>query len=694
MRRWLKAIALLVITVVAVPLTTAGTVLTAFLFLPLPASLPEARRSIDAQISRVYDINGREIGTFQQFDITNPVKPEDLPGHLKNAVLAGEDRRFYEHGGIDVRGTLRALWADVRNGGTVQGGSTITQQYVKNAYVGSERSLSRKIREAVLASQIDRTYEKDDILFKYLDQVYLGEGAHGVGAAAQTYFRKSVRDLTISEAATLAGLIPAPSFYEPRGNPTGAESKRKLILQKMLDDGFITQVDYDAALPAVVTLCQDTPPPGPATCVYPRQGQHWQYPYFMDYVQKYLESKLGKDAVYTQGLRIYTTLDPRLQQAAEEEVRNTLNGAPGEVEMSLISVEPGSGYVKAIVGGRDFYAPGGQVNLATMIPGAGKQPGSSFKPFVLAEALEQGMSPEKRYSGRSPMRVGDHDFKNYGNEQFSSISVREALKHSVNTVYVQMLNDIGVEPTLDLAKRLGDTRAVYDPKRYGLSVALGAVEASPLDMASAYGVWAARGLRAEPTPVVRVLDGQNHTVEDNTKPTTTRIMKEELADTMNNILQGPLSPGGTAGGKNLPDRPAAGKTGTTQDNGNAWFVGYTPQLSTAVWMGHRNDQLNMGSVKGVRSVTGGTWPARTWQAFMKRAHEGLPVVKFTEPAPITKVTDEGKRTARKGFDVGVRRRPSPIDDGGSRRQDLPPPSVEPPTTSTTSTTTVTGGFGF
>jgi penicillin-binding protein 1A len=685
-KRLLKAATLLVVTAVVVPVTTAGTVLASFLFLPLPASLPEARASVDSKVSHVYDAAGNEIAQFRKFEITQPVRPEDIPPVLKQAVIAGEDRRFYQHGGIDLRGTMRALWADITNGGTVQGGSTITQQYVKNTYVGAERSISRKIREAILASQLDRTYSKDQILFKYLDQVYLGEGAYGVGAAAQTYFHKNVKDLTLSEAATLAGLIPAPSYYEPRGNPDGAETKRKIILKNMLDAGFVTQQQYDEALPYRVYYGLPVAPETKITNVFPRERERWQHPFFVDYVRAYIEARYGEDALYNDGLSIYTTIDPKMQQAAQEEIARTLSGTARPLEMALVSVEPGSGFVKAMVGGRDFYAqdPKAQVNLAL----SGFQPGSTYKPFVLAEALEQGVSPDKTYSGRNNVDVGGHTFKNFGGENYGELTLRQATTKSVNTVYVQLLQDVGVEPTMDLARRLGDARSVYQKGVHGLSVALGAVDASPLDMASAYGVWANRGLRANPTPVVRVLDHDKHVIEDNSKPKTTRVMREELADTMNDILQGPLGPGGTAGGKSI-GRPAAGKTGTTDENWNAWFVGYTPQLSTAVWMGHNNGNHTLGNVKGVRAVTGGTWPARTWQAYMKRALEDAPVVQFNQPAPITEVIDDAKLKARKGFDVGDRKRPDQVDDGGTLTEELPPPTATAPTTTTTSTTSTT-----
>ena len=695
-RRVFKAFAIVMVTAIVVPVATAGTVLAAFLFLPLPASVPEPNRQIEAAISRVYDIEGNLIGEFRQFDTREPVQPDDIPQVLKDAVVSAEDRRFYEHGGVDIRGTLRALWADIRAGSAVQGGSTITQQYVKNAYVGADRSLSRKVREAVLASQIDRQLEKDEILFRYLDQVYLGEGAYGVGAAAQTYFGKRVNDLSLSEAALLAGIIPAPSRYEPRGHPENAETKRVIVLDAMLETGRITPQQHAEAVQQRIHLeVFGPPPPGqPVTVVKPRPKAETSFPYFLDYVRSYLERKYGDGVVYSQGLEIYTTMDQRLQSAAQEEIRATTEGMPPDLEMALAAIEPGSGYVKALVGGRDFNAPGGQVNIA--IPGGGgssRQPGSTFKPFVLAAALEQGVSPDKRYPGANKVCVApDYCPENYGGASYGSLDLREATKRSVNSVYVQLLRDVGVEQTMALAKRHGLSRFTFDPSRHGLSIALGAEGTFPLEAASGYGTWAARGERATPTPVLRVLSRDGEVLEDNVEPKKERVVKEVTADTMNEVLQGVFERGGTAAGRGLKDRPAAGKTGTTNGNIDAWFTGYTPQLSTSVWIGYRQPR-EMTGIKGVRSVTGGTFPAQTWQRFMERAHEGLPVVEFTEPAPITPVADAAKRDARKGFDPGGRRAPVQTDDGGVAEEDLPPPTVEPPPTSTTTSTTSTTLLG-
>ncbi|MGH9284986.1 MAG: transglycosylase domain-containing protein, partial [Acidimicrobiales bacterium] len=292
-RRALRFVATSAVCAIVLPIGVVATLLAALLFLPLPTELPEPRPPEGGRITRVHAANGEEIGQFREFEQNVPVAREDIPLHLKQAVISAEDRSFYSHTGIDIRGSIRALWSDLQGGQIVQGGSTITQQYVKNTYVGKERTLSRKLREAVLARQIDRTVEKDEILFRYLSTIYLGAGAYGVGAASETYFRKPVSQLTLSEAALMAGVIPAPSRYEPRENPAAAETKRSFVLDRMLDLGYIDPDLHAAARAEQVWLASRGPAPGPATVVHPPEATFSRYPYFLDYVRRYLVERYG-----------------------------------------------------------------------------------------------------------------------------------------------------------------------------------------------------------------------------------------------------------------------------------------------------------------------------------------------------------------------------------------------------------------
>ncbi|HEY9557183.1 MAG TPA: transglycosylase domain-containing protein [Acidimicrobiales bacterium] len=718
MGRFLKTGAAMFVVAVITPVASAGVMLAAYLFLPLPADLPERALPPPSQMSRVYDAAGNEIGVFKRFETSIPVAPEDIPEVLEQAVVAAEDRSFYSHGGVDVRGTLRALWADIRNRELGQGGSTITQQLVKNTITGGEKSIQRKVREAILAAQLDRQVDKDEILFEYLSVIYLGEGAYGVGAAAETYFRTPVPQLTLSQSALLASIIPAPSRFNPRADPALAEQRRLRVLRTMLDEGMIDPTQHHVAVHEPIWLAVNGPPPGPATVIHPPQVQTSTHPYFTDYVRRWLAEHLpgGDDQIFQGGLTIRTTLDPDQQAAAQSEVAGFLEGSEPDLRTSLVAVEPPTGYVRAFVSGRDFAVD--QVNYAlgqssAGVPGggaaSGRQPGSAFKPFVLATALAAGITPDATYSG-APHDVteacgpGNPVLQNYGGSRYGTMDLRSATWRSVNTVYTRLILDVGVDKAMDLARRMGLTGVrPYEDGKYCASIALGSESVSPLDMASAYGVFAARGMRAEPTPVLSVTDREGNVLLDLSSPATTRVLDEPVADNVTDVLRGVLT-SGTASGRGI-ERPAAGKTGTTQDNLDAWFVGYTPTLSTAVWMGYENKTQE--TRKELPGITGGSAPARIWQGFMRSALAGVPVTEFSEPAPIEAVPDAAKVQQRRGFQPGRRQTPDPAPGGGRYVESLPPPQAQAPTTttSTTSTTSTTllpgqdvdddeGGFGF
>jgi membrane peptidoglycan carboxypeptidase len=355
----LDSVLLLATVSIGVPIAIAVTVLGTLVFLPLPATIPAPKQLISAQPTQVYDRDGNLIATFQQSIPRIPVTEADIPNVLKEAVVSVEDHDFYKHGGIDIRGSVRALVADLRNEKTIEGGSTITQQYVKLTYTNGKRDLSRKINEAILASKLSRASSKDEILFQYLNTIYFGDGGYGAGAAAENYFRIPVSQLDLSQAAMLAGIIAAPTTWAPRENPTMAENRRELVLDKMLQQGYITQAEHDQAYGEPVTnLVPGASPQPDETTVYPAQVVQPQYPAFVDYVERYLLQQYGPAEVFGGGLRVQTTLDPTIENEAVASVQNAVNGTPSNLEMGLAAVEPQTGFVDAIVSGRDFGSSG------------------------------------------------------------------------------------------------------------------------------------------------------------------------------------------------------------------------------------------------------------------------------------------------------------------------------------------------
>lgn len=701
--QFFRASAAFVIVALITPVAAAGVLLATNLFLPLPAAIPEPEELEAIQFSEVYDVNGDLIHVYQQFDQSIPVAPGDIPQVMKDAVIAAEDRNFYQHEGFDIRGTVRALVTDVRQGELAEGGSTITQQLARNAYgVGTERTISRKIREAILASQLDRSMSKEQILYEYLSIVYFGEGAYGIGAAAQVFFQKPINEVGLSEAALLAGVIPSPSNYNPFVDPGTAELRRRSVLDAMLEEELVTFDEWNVAKDQVVWLDTQGPPPGPATIVRTPQLTTTRYPWFIQYLTSHLIEALGsEDLLYRGGLKIYTTLDPRVQAEAEATVAETIDGVEArtsvdpatgaeivhQFQMSLTAIEPPTGFVRAIVGGRDFNLD--QASMATGAGSSGRQPGSSFKAFVLAEAFEQGITPDEVYSG-GPLTIGDYSPENYGGSVYGNMTLRQATHQSVNTAFVRLMQDVGPYEVVDLANRLGLGVREIDPAidGSGLAIALGSREVTTMGMASAYGTFGNRGVRVAPTPVVRVFGADGELLVDRSQPEGEQVVKQATADNVTDVLRGVLTDG-TASGRGI-GRPAAGKTGTAQDNKDGWFVGYTPTLSTAVFMGFDPPPPTGESwtVKGVR-LTGGSFPARAWQRFMQAALQGVPITDFSEPAPIEEPESEELQRERRGFGPGAASRVSSTGSGGPYVVPMDPPVAPAPTTTTSSTTTST-----
>lgn len=700
-RTFRSSIRTVVILVIGLPLLASATAAAGFgllLFSSLPGTVPEEKPTPVSRPTFIYDAQGNEIAVLREFDLTVPMTRDDVPEVLKDAVVASEDRKFWTHKGIDPEGLIRAAIANYREGEVVQGGSTITQQYVKQVYLSDERTLSRKMDEAVLSTRLERelTAElgsslaaKEEILFRYLNMTYFGGGAYGAGAAAQTYFHKNVKDLTISEAATLAGVIPAPSATGPRDHIVAAENRRVEVLNAMLEEGMITELQYQDAVSRMLWYLGDGPVQEgrQVTLIYPPpETGASRYPFFVDYVRQYLLDHYTPEEIYRGGLRVDTTIDPRLQDLAEDAVSNALDGTAPPLEMSLVSVEPSTGFVKALVGGRDFSVS--QVNLATGGT-QGMQPGSSFKAFTLVAGLEAGFTPETVYeAGAVYMPKGcvlaTCAIHNSEGGAAGAITLREATASSVNTYFSEFARDVGPNNIAEMAHRLGvdhflDPNADYDER-----ITLGYTEVSPLDMAAAYSVLANSGLKMAATPVMKVTGPDGTVLEDNTIRPGEQVLNPAVADTATDLLRGPVEHGTATAALASFGRPAAGKTGTTNQNTNAWFVGFTPQLSTAVWMGHTDGLYPLRGIKGYGLVFGGDIPARTWNAFMKPAHADMPIIDFPEPGPLPPPTGGAIVAARSPVQRTVPDFPNDCD-GPCVTSPTLPPAQTPSTTSTTST---------
>lgn len=586
-----------------------------------PPLIEEPPESPLARRTRILAADGTVLATLF-IENREPVFYEEIPKSLIDAVVAAEDQRFWTHRGFDARAIVRAALQNAAANQAVQGGSTITQQYVKNVYfpIRRPKTLQQKVREAELAWKLEEQYSKKEILRRYLNTIYFGDGAYGVKVAAERFFRKPVSLLTLSESALLAGIIRSPENDNPRRFPERALERRSYVIARMEKLGMITAADAEQAQAAPLTLAE---PP----------RQEVLEPYFVEYVKRTIldDPLFGRDEaeradfLFRSGADIKTTLDPRLQAIARDSVTEILN-RPGEPEAALVSLDPKTGQVLAMIGGRDFSSS--QVNLATgsMGGGSGRQAGSAFKPFVLAAAIEKGILPNTIYPSDPPtIRLGPNQVwrpKNYDGQGHGPMTVETATILSVNAVYARLGMDVGPPRVMGTAQRLG----IRAPLRPVASISLGTNEVSVLEMASAYGTLANYGLYVAPTPIVQVSTPDGDPITPYQK--THRAVGAGTAWLVTDALTKVITQG--TGRRALLDRPAAGKTGTTEDVADAWFVGYTPELVTAVWVGYPTGRFSMRNVRGV-TVFGGTFPAMIWRRFMLRALEGRPALAFDLP---------------------------------------------------------------
>jgi penicillin-binding protein 1A len=529
------------------------------------------------------------------------LKIEEIPKPLINAFLATEDRRFEQHHGVDYQGIVRAALSNLQAGNVVEGGSTITQQLARIVYFDQERSFGRKLKEMRMAQKIEQDVPKNKILERYLNLVYLGSGAYGVADAAWVYFSKSVNQLTLPEIAVLAGLPSAPTDYSPLVNPKVAKERRDIVIQRMQDSGYITAAQAQEAIATPITTKKNNP-----------KRLDRKANYFTEYIQQELPKYVSKDVLARKGLIVETSLNLDWQAAAEEAVKDTVENE-GRYERfeqaAMVAIDPRNGQIKAMVGGKDFYNQ--QFNRVTQ---AQRQPGSTFKTFLYTTAIAAGFSPYRGYLD-APYTVAGYTPKNYGDKFRGWINILDALTYSVNVVAVKALIDVGWDPTIEIAKKMG----IESPLIPTYSMALGASEVNLLELTSAYGTLATKGVHNKPHGIRRIINQQGKVIyEADVKGD--RALDEETSAIMTWMLRNVVNDG-TGRAAQLDNRPVAGKTGTSDEARDLWFIGYIPQLVTGVWLGNDDNKPTSGA--------SGT-AAYTWHQFMVKVAKNLEVEKFPE----------------------------------------------------------------
>jgi penicillin-binding protein 1A len=569
----------------------------------------------------LYASNGRSVLAVLAGDESRMlVETEDIAPIMRQAIVSVEDQRFFDHNGIDLRGVFRALWADIRQRSIVEGGSTITQQFVKNAYIRNERSFARKVREAALAWQLEKRWKsKDRILTAYLNTIYFGNGAYGIQRASRTYFGKGAKFLNLPEAALLAGIPSDPARYDPVTNPRSARERRRHVLAQMLEQGKISRRDYEQA--------NRVPLPSPEQVRFPDKQGPAQY--FVNYVKDQLIAKYGAGQVFGGGLHVTTTIDLDLQKRARAAIERVLRDPAGPAA-ALVAIDPRTGAVKAMFGGRNFRES--QFNLAAQ---AQRQPGSAFKPIVLATAMREGISPQTEIESKPAyIDAGDRIWRvtNYDHTYLGRVSLEDAIVISDNSVYARLTDLVGPKAIVKTAHALG-IKSPLDPY---FSIGLGFEAVNPLEMARAYATFANGGSRIDsslfgdvPRVVQQVEHVRDRRIEPNV-PQPAQVLEPGEAELMTDILEDVVR-FGTGTRAAVPGMEVAGKTGTTDHYGDAWFVGYTPELAVAVWVGYPDRLRPMLYEFGGEPVAGGTLPALIWKEFVSSLEESDDAASFEAP---------------------------------------------------------------